>query len=126
MKDPKPERLVVIDGTPIFQRSQPRAQLDSYHTYHSALGRSVAPWLIVTRENTHMTTPHKFLIVQTKDWVVRIQEVRMENDFHTIVMLIVKLHPPYLAQDRVIRVIHHVMRHHRWKGVPFQGINTPF
>ena len=51
---------------------------DGRNTHHCTLSRCVAPWFIVTGENTKMTASNKFLIVQPKQRVCRWQEFRVK------------------------------------------------
>jgi glucokinase len=62
-----------------------------------------------------MTTSHKFLVVQTEDWIVRIQKVRVENDFNTVRWGIEELNTSDLIQDGIAGIISHIMRRNRWK-----------
>ena len=56
-----------------------------------------------------MTTPHKLLIVQAQNRVVRIQEFRVEDDLDTVRRAVKQLHAADLVQDRVARVVGHVV-----------------
>jgi hypothetical protein len=73
-----------------------------------------------------MTPSHEFLVVQSQNWIIRVQEIGVKDDFHTVVVLIVKLYSSDLTQDWVVRIIHHVMRRNWWEGISFKGIYTPF
>jgi hypothetical protein len=63
----------------------------------------------VRRENTHMTTPNKLLVIQTKDRIIRIQEFRMENDFNPISRSVEEFNSSDLVQDGIIGVVGHVV-----------------
>lgn len=48
--------------------------------WHMPLTRSVAPWLIVGREDSQVTASDKLLIVQAKQRIGWVQELRMEDN----------------------------------------------
>ena len=73
-----------------------------------------------------MTSPHKLLIIQPQDRVIRIQEIRMEHNLHPIVMPIEQLHASNLVQNRVRTVVDHVVRHDRWERVPLEREDAAF
>lgn len=80
----------------------------------------------VRRENTHMTTPNKLLIVQTEDRIIRIQEFRMENNFNPVGGSVEQFDSSDLVQDGIICVIGHVVCGDWGKGVSFKGKDSTF
>lgn len=86
---------------------------DARYTHHGALGGSVAPWLVVRREDAQMGTADEVVIVQRKDWVRRVQELGVENDLDTIRGVVEQLAATELVQDRVLGIVDHVVRHDR-------------
>jgi hypothetical protein len=61
-------------------------------TYDSALRRSVTPRLVVTRENTHVAASDEFLVIETENRIIGIEEIGMENDLDTIRLAVEQLH----------------------------------
>ena len=45
-----------------------------------ALGRGVAPGLVVGGEDAHVAAPHKLLVTQAQQRVVGVEEVGVENN----------------------------------------------
>lgn len=72
-----------------------------------------------------MATAHEFLVIQTKDGIVGVEEVGMEDDFNTVARLVEQLHTANLVENRVICVVGHVMRHDRREGIALQGEDAP-
>ncbi len=72
-----------------------------------------------------MASSDKFFIVHAKDRVVRIEKVRMKDDLDAVIRRIEELHTPDLIENRVARVIRHVVCRHSGKGVAFECENAP-
>lgn len=68
-----------------------------------------------------MTSSNEFLVVQSKNGIVGVKEIRVEDDLDSISIPVEELNTTYLAEDGVIEVIGHVMCDDRWKGVALQG-----
>jgi hypothetical protein len=113
MKQPKPDRFVVMDGMPIYSSS---VELWDHEriaiTYDGALSRCVAPWFIIAGKNAEVTPTDEFLIVHAKNRVVRIEKIWMKNDLDAVICRIEEPHTPDLIENRVVRVIRHVVRRH--------------
>jgi hypothetical protein len=114
MKQPKPDRFVVMDGMPIYSSLSVElwGRERMARTYDSALSRCVAPWFIIARENAEVTPSDEFLIVHAKNRIVRIKKIWMKNDLDTVICRIKEPHTPDLIKNRVVRVIRHVVRRH--------------
>jgi hypothetical protein len=102
MKEPKPDKLVVIEGTPICRPSQrpyKKTLLSSRTTVHSAgvyphlRTESVASSLnlktkcsrlVVAWEDTQMAATNELLIVKSQYGIVRVQEIGVENDLDSV------------------------------------------
>lgn len=67
-----------------------------------------------------MATPDKLLVVQAKDRVVGIEELGMKDDLDAVRAAVEQLHAPDLVQDRVVRVVRHVVRRHGRQRVAAQ------
>ena len=114
MKQPKPDRFVVMDGIPIYSAlsvDMPN-RVGMASTYDGALSRCVTPWFIIAGEHPKVTPSDEFLIVHTKNRVVRIEKIWMKDDLDAIMRCIEEPHTPDLIKDRVVRVIRHVVRRH--------------
>jgi hypothetical protein len=94
-------------------------------TYDRAFSRCVAPWFIIAGENAEVTPSDELLIVHAKNRVVRIEKIWMKNDLDAIICRIEELHTPDLSENRVARVICHVVRRHGGQGVAFERENAP-
>lgn len=71
-----------------------------------------------------MATAHEFFIVESEYGVVTAQKVRMEDDLHTIVVVVKELNPPDLAENRIVMVIRHVVRYDGREGVALECVDT--
>lgn len=89
-------------------------------TYDCAFGGCVAPWFIVTGEDAQMTSTHKFFIVQCQNWIVTVQEIGVEDDLNAIVCVVEQFDAPDLIEDRVVRVVGHIVRGDGWEDVAFE------
>ena len=114
MKHPKPERFVVMDGMPIYSSLSVELwdRERMARTYDGALSRCVAPWFIIAGKNAEVTPSDEFFIVHAKNRVVRIEKIWMKNDLDAVICRIEEPHTPDLIEDRVVRVIRHVVRRH--------------
>jgi hypothetical protein len=114
MKQPKPDRFVVMDGIPIYSPlsvdTPNRVRMAS--TYDGALSRRVTPWFIIAGKHPKVAPSDEFLIVHAKNRVVRIEKIWMKDDLDAIMRCIEEPHTPDLIKDRVVRVIRHVVRRH--------------
>lgn len=72
-----------------------------------------------------MATTHKLFVVQTKNGVVRVQKLRVEDDLDSIRASVEELDSSDLIQDRVGAVVLHVVGDDRGKRVPLQRENSP-
>jgi len=93
-------------------------------TYHCAFCRGVTPRFVVAGENPQMTAANKFFVIKTEDRIVCVQEIGVEHNLHAIVMVIEKLHPSDMAENRIIVIISHIVRSDWRKSVPFQSQDT--
>jgi hypothetical protein len=80
----------------------------------------------VRREDTHVTTPDEFLVVETQDRVVRVQELWVENDFDAVRGSVEELDPTDLVQNRVVGIVGHVMGRDRWERVTLERKDSTF
>lgn len=94
-------------------------------THHCTLCGRITPRLVVTREDAQMASSDKLLIVQAQDRVVRIQKVGVEHNLDTIAARVEQLDASDLAQDRVRRVVRHVVRRDRGQRIPLEGEDAP-
>lgn len=114
MKQPKPDRFVVMDGMPIYSSLSVELwdRERMARTYDGALSRCVAPWFIIAGKNAEVTPSDEFLIVHAKNRVVRIEKIWMKNDLDAVICRIEEPHTPDLIENRVVRVIRHIVRRH--------------
>ncbi len=56
-----------------------------------------------------MTPSDEFFVVESQDRVVRVQEIRVENYLHAVVVPIEQLHTANLVEDGVRGIVRHVM-----------------
>lgn len=56
-----------------------------------------------------MAAPHELLVVQTKDRIIRVQKVGVENNLDPIVACIKELDSSDLVEDGVVGIVRHVM-----------------
>src|SRR5258707_3507549 len=126
MKQPKPDRFVVMDGMPIYSSSSvdlsDRDRTAS--TYDGTFRRCVAPWFIIAGENAEVTPSDKFFIIHAKNRVIRIEKVGMKDDLDSVIRGIEEPHTPDLSENRVVRVIGHVVRRHSGYRVAFERENA--
>ena len=60
-----------------------------------------------------MTPAYEFLVVEPQDGIIRVQKVGVEDDLDTVVGVVEKLDAPELVQDRIRRIVGHVVRRDR-------------
>lgn len=60
-----------------------------------------------------MATSDKFLVVESKNRIVRVQEIGMEHDLDAVSLIVEQLNASDLIQDRVVVVVRHVVRRDR-------------
>jgi len=94
------------------------------NTHNRAFCRGIAPWFIVTGEDTEMTATNKLFVIETKDGVVRVQEVGMEHYLYAIIVVIEELDPADLVENRIGMVFRHIVGGDWRKRVPFQSQDT--
>jgi hypothetical protein len=114
MKQPKPDRFVVMDGMPIYSswsvnmwRRTRRAS-----TYDCALSGCVTPWFVIAGKHPEVAPSDKLLIVHAKNRIICIEEIGVKDDLDAIIRCIEESHAPDLIQNEVVRVIRHVVRRH--------------
>jgi hypothetical protein len=98
---------------------------DTGHTHNSALSRSVTPRLVVGGENTEMGSADEVVVVEGKNWVRRVQELRVEHNLDAIRGVVEKLAAAELSQDWVLGIVDHVVGHDRWQVVSLHGKQPP-
>ena len=60
-------------------------------------------------ENAEVTPSDEFLIVHAKNRVIRIEKIWMKNDLDSVICRIEEPYTPDLIENRVVRVIRHVV-----------------
>ena len=90
-----------------------RARLHIYVHILLTFHRRVSPRLIVAWEDSQVATTYELLVVHTQDWVVAVQEVRVEDDLDAVARVVEELHALDLGQNRVVVIIRHIVRHDR-------------
>jgi hypothetical protein len=103
-----------MDGMPIYSSLSVKLwdRERMARTYDGALSGCVAPWLIIAGKNAEVAPSNEFLIVHAKNRVVRIEKIWMKNDLDAVICRIEESHAPDLIENRVVRVIRHVVRRH--------------
>jgi hypothetical protein len=56
-----------------------------------------------------MTSSNEFFIIKAENRIIAIQEIRMEDDFDTVVTMIEEFDSTDLVEDRIVGVVGHVM-----------------
>ena len=82
---------------------------DGGDAHDGALGGGVAPGLVVAGEHAEVAAPHKLLIAQTKQRVVRVQEVRMEDDLDPVLGAVQEAASLKRLDDRILIICNHIM-----------------
>jgi hypothetical protein len=80
----------------------------------------------VRRENTHMTSPDKLLVIQSEDRVVCIQEFRMEDNLDPITRPVEQLDPSNLVEDGIVGIVGHVVGSNGRERVSLKGEYSSF
>lgn len=73
-----------------------------------------------------MTTPDKLLVVETQDRVVGVEELGMEDHLDSVGRPVEQLDSTNLVQDRIVRVVGHVVSRDGGKGVTSKGEDSSF
>ncbi len=68
-----------------------------------------------------MASTHKFFVVQCQDWIVAIQEVRVEDDLDAVMRVIEQLDASDLVKNRIVQVVSHIVRRDGWKTAAFES-----
>jgi hypothetical protein len=111
MKQPKPDKFVVMDGIPIYA-SQSVSIWELARratTYDGALSGCVTPRFIVAGKHPEVAPSDKFLIVHAKNGVICVQEIRVKDNFDAVICCVEELHTPDLIENGVVRVVRHVV-----------------
>ena len=122
MKQPKPDRLVVIEGIPIYSQLsvETREARKRATTYYSALGRRIAPWFVIAGKHPEMAPSNKLFIVHTKYRVICIQKIRVKDNLYAVMRRVEEFHTSYLIQNGIVWVICHVVCCHGRERVAFE------
>lgn len=128
MKDPKPERLVVIEGMPIYANplAASSCHLVELFAYHSTFGGGVTPRLVVAREHAHMATADELLVIETQDRVVAVKEIGVEDDLHAVAGAVEELDATELVQHWVGAIVEHVVCDYRRQRVALESEYSSF
>lgn len=73
-----------------------------------------------------MATTDELLVIQTQDWVVRVQEFWVEDDLDSVGASVEELDSSDLVQDRVGAVVLHVVGNDGRKRASLQREDSPF
>ena len=84
---------------------------DAGHAHDGALGRGVAPRLVVRREDAEVGAAHEVVVVHRQHRVGRAQELGVEDHLDAVARVVEELDAPQLVEDGVLRVVDHVVRH---------------
>lgn len=91
------------------------------NTHNRTLGRGITPRLVVRGKDTQMATSHEIIVVQGKDRVGGVQELRVENNLDTVRRVVEELNPSDLVQNGVFVVINHVVGNDRGESMSLHG-----
>jgi hypothetical protein len=72
-----------------------------------------------------VATSHKFFVIKTEDWVVRVQEFRVEDDLDPIRASVEELDSSDLVQNRICAVILHIVGDNWRKRTSLEGKDSP-
>lgn len=116
--------LATLDG--VFHETTETGQVggDGWNTHDGAFSRSVSPWLVVGWEDAQVATTDELFVVQTQDWVVGVQELRMEDDFNTVAGAVEELNTTDLVENGIVAVVLHVVGDDGRKRVALERENT--
>ena len=73
-----------------------------------------------------MSPSNKLLVVHPENRIIRIQEFRVKEDFDSIRSSVEQLNPSNLIEDRIVRVVGHVVRGYGRKGGSTKGEDSSF
>ena len=71
-----------------------------------------------------MATTNKFFVVETKDRIVRVEEIRMEHNLYAIAVVVEELHSADLVKNRIVGVVNHIVCGDWRKCIPFESQDT--
>lgn len=116
---------MVTEGIPIYGDRllrNPHKEIKS--TDDRAFRWSIAPRLVVTREDAKMAATNELFVIETKDGVVCVKKIWMEDNLNSIVVIVEELHSANLVENRVVGIINHIVSGDRRKGVSFESQDT--
>lgn len=94
----------------LHETPEPRqVRRDARYTHHRALGRRVAPRLVVTRKHAQMAPAHELFVIQPEQRVRGAQELWMKNYLDSIVACVEQVAATDRVQDRVVPVVDDVV-----------------
>jgi hypothetical protein len=93
-------------------------------THDRALCWSITPRFVVAGEDAKVAATDKLFVIETKDRVVRVEEIGMEYNLDAIVVVVEELHPADLAENRIVVVVDHIVCGDWWKCVSFESQYT--
>lgn len=73
-----------------------------------------------------MTPPHKLLIIQTKQGIIRIQKFRMKDNLDTILRLIEELALTDMIENGILGIVSHIVSDNGWECVAFKCKDAAF
>ena len=82
---------------------------DGGHAHDGALGRGVAPGLVVAGEHAEVAATHKLLVAQTEQRVVRVQKVGMEYNLDPVLGAVQETASLQSLQDRILFIRNYVV-----------------
>ena len=97
---------------------------DRGDTHYGTFSGSVTPRFVVTRENTQMASTNELFIVQTKNRVVGVEEIWVEDNLDTVVLRVKQLDTTNLVENRVASIVSHVVSRHRRERVALKSKDT--
>jgi hypothetical protein len=89
-------------------------------TYDGALGGCVTPWFVIAGKHTEVAPSDKLLIVHAKHRIICVEEIGVKDDLDAVMRSVEEPDTPDLIQNRVVRVVCHVVRRHCWERVAFE------
>lgn len=98
----------------------------AWDTYHCTFRWRIAPRLVITREHAQVASSHELFVIQSQYRVIRVQEVRVEDNLHSVVVSVEQLDATDLVQDRIMRIVGHIMRRDWWQRVTLESEDSPF
>ena len=73
-----------------------------------------------------MAAPDKFFVIESQNWVVRVQELRVEDDFDAISRSVEQLNSANLVEDWIIGIVCHVVCDDGRERVPLERKDSSF